>query len=207
MWKPIAGLSLLICAFAFAQEPHNSDPPLQSVSVECHGRLRQGVVAIGGETTGTTITFNGMMWELDLKDDAQQEFGKKHHKGTVTATGTLRKIAGTESKVRLIVDVKTLSERDAKAVKEGTVLTVLGTLRETTPRPVGAPEMTIEAAGQVWPLDLSAEAKLPALAKSLVGQTVLLAGSVEQDNDDEPSAAAFIRVKTLELPTKAPVKE
>ena len=206
MWKPIAGLSLILCTFAFAQEPQSSDQPLP-VSVECHGRLRHGVVAMGGETTGTTITFNRMMWELDLKDDAQQEFAKKHHKGTVTATGTLRKIAGTESKVRWIVDVKTLSERDATTVKEGTALTVRGTLRAIATHPAGSPEMTIEAAGQVWPLDLSAEAKLLALAKSLVGQTVLLAGSVEQDTDEDAYAAAFIRVKTLELPAKAPVKE
>ena len=57
-------------------------------------------------------------------------------------TGTLRRIAGTEVKERWIVDVKTLSERDATTDKEGTRLTVQGTLRATDPRTGDSPALT-----------------------------------------------------------------
>ncbi len=208
MWKLLTGISLTLLTVAMA----DAAPPARSVSVECCGRLRHGVFAIGGETTGTTITFNRMVWELLLNDDTQRKFAEEHGKELVIVTGTLRKIAGTEVKVRWIIDVETLSERDAAKHKEGVQLTVQGTLRATGPRSDESAEMTIDANGHVWPIDLSADARLHGKAVSLVDQPVLLTGSLEHvaekepDSDEELPPPVVIRVKTLKPSADAPVE-
>lgn len=207
MWKRIAGLSLFLSSFVGANEPHIAKPPQTSVTVECRGRLRHGVVAIGGETTGTTITFNRIVYELELKNDADQKFAKEHHKEPVVTTGTLRKVPATESKVRWIIYVKALSERDATKVKEGALLTIQGILRSPTSPQGESPKFTIEAGGHVWPIDLSTDAKLPAQAKLLLGQPVLLTGSLELETEEESPSPAVIRVKTLEQPAAVTGKE
>ena len=207
MWKTVAGLSLLLCAFAGAHEPPLPKPRTPSVTVECRGRLRHGVVAIGGETTGTTITFNRTIYELQLQDEADQKFAKEHHKEPVIATGVLRKMKGTESKVRWIIDVETLAERDATKDKEGALLTIRGTLRSKIPLPGDSPEITMEAGGHTWPLDLSADQQLLAKAKSLVDQLVLLSGSLEQEAEEESSTPPVIRVKTLDRPANSPAQK
>ena len=79
MWKLVSGISLTLCLFAMADDTC----PEPSVSVKCCGRLRHGVVAIGGETTGTTITFNRTVWELQLPDDAAREFAARVNVGMV----------------------------------------------------------------------------------------------------------------------------
>lgn len=208
MWKLIAGIALTLSMFATTDET----PPEPSVSVECYGRLRHGVVAIGGETTGTTITFNRMVWELQLHDDAAREFAKEHHKEPVIVTGTLRKIAGTEVKVRWIIDVKTLSKRDATTDKEGTRLTIQGTLRAKDPRTNDTPRMTIDTDDEIWPIDVSSNARLQVKAESLVGQAVLLTGSLErvteeeQVAEEEASVPLIIRVATMKRSASLPVQ-
>jgi len=208
MWKLLAGIGLTVSMFALADET----PPAPSVSVECCGRLRHGVVAIGGETTGTTITFNRMVWELQLHDDAAREFAKDHHKEPVVVTGTLRKISSTEVKVRWIIDVKKLSERDAKKDEEGARLTMQGTLRAAESRRDDAPMMTIDADGELWPIDVSADARLQVKAESLVGEPVVLTGGLDRVTEEEhvtekeESAPLFVRVATLKRSAKVPVQ-
>ena len=208
MWKLLTGISLTLSMFAMTDDTS----PKPSVSVECCGRLRHGVVAIGGEITGTTITFNRIVWELQLHDDAAREFAAEHHKETVVVTGTLRRIEGTEVKVRWIIDVKTLSECDAAKDEEGTRLTLQGTLRATDPRADDSPRMTIESDGKIWPIDVSSDARLKVKAESLVGQPVLLTGSLdrvteeEQVAEKESSVSLIIRVATLKRSAIVPVK-
>ena len=201
MWKLVSGISLTLCLFAMADDTC----PEPSVSVKCCGRLRHGVVAIGGETTGTTITFNRIVWELQLRDDAAREFAEKHNKDSVVVTGTLRKISGTEVKTRWIIDVKTLSERDATTDKEGTRLTIHGTLHAADPRTGDSPEFTIDANGEVWPVDLTSDAMRQIKPESFVGKSVLITGSLEQVTDEDSGEPMIIRVKTLKLSAKAPV--
>lgn len=196
MWKMVSGLNLTLCMLAVAD---GTPPKDESVWVQCHGRLRHGVVAIGGETTGTTITFNRIVWELKLRDDAEREFADEHNKESVVVTGRLRKIAGVERKVRWIMDVSKLSERDATIDKEGTRMIIQGTLRTTIPSQGNTREMTIVSDGQVWPIQISADAALKATAESLIGQPVILAGSLEQAAE-ESDAHPVIQVKTLKRP-------
>ena len=106
---------ILLCATILftdnpAQVQAKVDPPAdESISVIVVGTLRTGIVAIGGETTGTTITSNGVTWELDfgknteLRKTVENLNGKK-----VTVGGTLERRAGVEIKERRIVTVSEL---------------------------------------------------------------------------------------------------
>jgi hypothetical protein len=91
---------------------NNAEKP--PVSVQCQGLLRHGIVAIGGETTGTTISFHRITWELQLADDDDREFAALHHKKPVLVTGALRKVVSTESMTRWIIDVKKISASDSR---------------------------------------------------------------------------------------------
>ncbi len=202
MWKHAAAISLMLGTLAFADEPpvQRKEP---SARVECHGRLRHGVVAIGGETTGTTITFDGRTWELKLPDETSRALAMKHHKGPMTAIGALRRVAGTETTVRWIVDVERLSERDPQVVKEAAHITLEGTLRVPDTAPGKPGGMELEAAGITWPLDLNEEAALLAQAKSLAGKTVVLSGRLMGESG--AASPMVIRVVTLEMPKAAPI--
>lgn len=203
MWKLVAASCFLISAVSFADEPNACQEQAPQARVECHGRLRHGVVAIGGETTGCTITFEGLTWELKLPDEAIRTFAKEHHKDPVTAVGTVRKLAGHAKAVRWIVDVESLTERDASKIKEAATITVQGKLRAGDTVPGKAAEMELEAAGMTWPLDLTAVAALPAQAESLVGKAVTLTGNVVPNAKTEPPTPV-IRVSTLNTPKATP---
>jgi len=195
MWQFFTGLSLTLCLSATL--PSDDNPAEPSVLVECFGRLRDGVMAVGGETTGTTIAFNQTVWELRLPDDASREFAKNHHKQSVKVIGRLKKIMGTETKVRWVVEVKTLTEGAETRNPPGARMIVYGVLQANAPRKAGLSEFTIEADDQSWPVDLSSDVRLQTAARSLVGQQVVLAGSVEQDKDKESPGPVYVRVRTL----------
>src|SRR4051794_18320328 len=81
----------------------------ESITVTVIGTLRTGIVAIGAETTGTTITAKGITLELDLGKDAERAEAAKNLNGKqVTVTGTLELKRGVEVKERWIVTVATL---------------------------------------------------------------------------------------------------
>lgn len=79
-----------------------------SVTVHMVGTLRTGVVAIGGETTGTTITVKGITWELQFNEQQQVEAQALAGK-QVAVSGRLTRKAGTEFPDRWIVDVDSLA--------------------------------------------------------------------------------------------------
>ena len=194
MWKLIGGMSLALCVTAMADD----SAPKPSVFVECCGRLRHGVVAIGGETTGTTITFNRTTWELQLHDEASRVFAREHHKKSVVVTGALRKVAGVERKDRWIIDVKTIAECDGTKDKQGTRIRIHGMLQLAEPPPNESSRMTVVSDGEVWPLDLSADPKLQSSADDFVGHWVLLVGDLNQVTHKESAVTSVaVRVKAL----------
>ena len=85
------------------------------IKVEVKGTLKPGIMAPGGETTGTIITTPGGTLELDfgtnreLRAAAQKLDGK-----AAVATGTLSVRKGVAVRQRLIVTVKTLKAAEAK---------------------------------------------------------------------------------------------
>ena len=82
----------------------------RSVEVKVKGKLIDGVMAIGGETTGTLIKACGVTWELDVSGlGLKREAGKLNGK-TVVVTGSVRQKAGVEIAKRTILTVKTLEK-------------------------------------------------------------------------------------------------
>ena len=198
MLKLASGLLLALGVSTFAAEPQAAKPTEPSVRVECHGKLRHGIVAMGGESTGTTITFDGTTWELKLLDEVGRTFAKEHHKQPITAAGSLRRVAGTAVPVRWIVDVERLAERDTRTHHEGVSLTVLGKLRRGDTTAGEPPEKVIEATGVTWPLDLSSDATFPAKVELLTGKSVILVGRLERGSGAATPPRPTIRVDKLE---------
>lgn len=101
-------LSFLVCitAMATADPKPTSD---DSANVTVSGILRTGAIAIGGETTGTTVTAEGITWELDFgKNKVLAEAAKKLDGKKVVVQGTLERRPGVEVKERRIVTVSEL---------------------------------------------------------------------------------------------------
>lgn len=81
----------------------------ESIIVTVAGRLRAGLVAIGGETTGVTITAKGITWKLAFGRNVEfAEAARKRDGKHATITGTLERKRGVEVKERWIVTVATL---------------------------------------------------------------------------------------------------
>jgi hypothetical protein len=98
----------LYAASASAQEKPAVE---ESITVTITGVLRTGLFAIGGETTGTTVTAKKIAFELsfgksaDLRKAAQRLDGKQ-----VVVQGSLERRAGVEVKERWIITVTRLEE-------------------------------------------------------------------------------------------------
>jgi hypothetical protein len=179
---------LLLVAVAIAQEPKAA---AKLNRVECHGQLRDGIVAIGGETTGTTLRFQKVTWELQFKDGEGKAFAQSHNKQPVSITGTLRRVAGVERKERWIVDVERFAKRDPDQIKEGASITLTAKLARD-PKENG--QWLIDSGDVICP------AKLPAEISPLPTQRVTLRGSVEAFEPAVPAQPFFIRIIKLETP-------
>ncbi len=81
-----------------------------SIEVTVRGTLRTGMVAIGGETTGTTITSGGVTWELELAEH-QREIARRSSGKPATVTGRLTEVRGVEIPKRLVLRVARIEER------------------------------------------------------------------------------------------------
>ena len=110
---PVFALALLIHSFG-ADSAEQADR--ESITVTIVGTIHGGIVAIGGETTGTTITSKGLTWELDFgKDKALRETAERLNNQLVTVTGALERHPGVEVKNRWIVTVTSLTSRTAES--------------------------------------------------------------------------------------------
>jgi hypothetical protein len=77
------------------------------IDVTVHGTLKSGVIAIGAETTGVTITASAVTWELELKGN-QHQVADKLNGSKAIVSGRLRREAGVEVKNRFIVNVRSI---------------------------------------------------------------------------------------------------
>lgn len=81
-----------------------------SIEVEMVGVVRTGIMAIGGESTGTTITALGFTWELDLGGNADfAKLAEQSNGKELVVKGTITVKQGVERGRRVIVVVKKLS--------------------------------------------------------------------------------------------------
>ena len=81
----------------------------EGIEVIVRGELNSQVVAIGGETTGSTISASGATWELDFGEDEQmRRRARRLHGRTVRLSGELTVKKGVEVPQRAIVQVQSL---------------------------------------------------------------------------------------------------
>jgi len=107
-WFAFLTAALILAASSFpVTTAEDKDAGL--IKVEIKGKLATGIVAIGGETTGTTITAQGATWDLDLgKDESLHRLAEQLNGKMVQVTGTARVVKGVERGPRTIVSVATL---------------------------------------------------------------------------------------------------
>jgi hypothetical protein len=72
------------------------------------GTLQTGVMAIGAETTGVTITVSNQAYELDIADKDLKKKAEDLSGKQVTVKGTLTIKQGVEVKQRRIITVSSL---------------------------------------------------------------------------------------------------
>jgi hypothetical protein len=85
------------------------------IKVEMKGTIKTGIVAIGGETTGTTITVKDVTWELDLGGNKELAAAADKLNGKpALVTGTFTKVKGVERGERNVVKVTNLKALDGK---------------------------------------------------------------------------------------------
>ena len=192
----IASTVMLFSLSALGAE--KSEVAESSVRVECHGQLRHGLVAIGGETTGTTIKFDGTTWELQFKDAEGRAFAESHHKKAVTVSGSLRRVKGVAVPVRWIVDVERYSDRDAGVQKDGATARINGIVRPGSGAYSGPGAATIEADNIAWQLDTSADSALKAKIESAASKLVAAHGTFDSVRTGNSPAVLMLRVTKIE---------
>lgn len=96
-----------------AAEPEKSE---DHIEVTVTGTLRSGIIAIGGETTGVTITADGITWELALKQPELKKLAGSADGKKVVVQGQLKRKRGVEIPERYIVTVSSL--KPAKVLPE-----------------------------------------------------------------------------------------
>lgn len=207
--KGVAGPSRL--AWTPDETPPGKEATETSVTVRCRGRLRHGIAAIGGETTGTTLTFHRIIWELNLPDDDSRQLADRMNKEVMVVTGSLRRVIATEDHVRWIVDVEKLSPPGPQdPVEDGAEITVKGTLRAMLATSGDIPDMSVRTEDQIWHLDFGTDRRLLTSAEPRIGQLVLLRGRVlpppedaksQSEKPDAPSRH-IIQVRKVESPAQ-----
>ena len=116
--RPFFAVSLsLFMVFAISQAGDNQKDAKEKEAekMEFTGKLRTGIVAIGGETTGTILETKKGSFELDFgkQKDLRQKAEKLNGKN-VTVVGRLDIRKGVEVKERRIVTVTSLEEAKDK---------------------------------------------------------------------------------------------
>ncbi len=76
----------------------------ESIRVSVRGRLETGIVAIGGETTGTVIRSKGLMFEVALARPELKERAEALNGQTALVAGELVVKEGVETGTRLIIE-------------------------------------------------------------------------------------------------------
>jgi hypothetical protein len=113
----VLGLALLALTAGAAAQGDKGGKELGggSIKVEVKGTLKTGIMAIGGETTGTIITTPQGTLELDFgtNKELKEQAGKLNGKEAV-AKGTLQVRKGVAVKQRLIVGVTELKAAEGK---------------------------------------------------------------------------------------------
>lgn len=173
-----------------------ADPPAEKspVRIECHGKLRSGVSAIGGETTGTTVDFDGIHFDLTFANQADQTFASNNHKKPVTVLGTVRQVKGPERGIRWVIDVEKISPREAMQ-KHGAKVTIIGNVMKNEKDG----NFVLQTGEVAWPLQRPEDKSLLEKADSLLDKTVTLVGKPVKPADERMTLRPLVRIDGIEL--------
>lgn len=185
--------------------PSKQDP----IAATVRGRLQDGIMAIGGETTGTLITAAGLTWELDLsKDPKFRAVAKQQNKQTVVARGFLKRVKGVEVPERWIVTVDSLEAAPTGAKDSSIQVRILGRLHHGIQQVGGETTGTVVLVGEIpFELDLSHKVNLKSVAEKLNKQTVLCAGSLRRVKGIEVPDRLVIQAEQLAEPNADPTRD
>jgi hypothetical protein len=106
--------AFLFAGVASAADKDKAKDEDSYIKIEIKGKVKTGIIAVGGETTGAMITAKDGGLELEATGDLLKALEKLDGKDAVV-TGTLTMKKGVEIPgMRLIVKVATVKAADAK---------------------------------------------------------------------------------------------
>jgi hypothetical protein len=185
----IIALTLFAAAPAFAADKVDG-----TIELEVKGTLATGIVAIGAETTGATITTkDGFSCEVSgVKDD-------KLNKKTVVVKGSFAVKPGVEVGQRRILTATSIEEATEKTDENFVKAKIKGKLTTGVAAPGGATTgVTITAAGTTWELDLRKDKDMVAAAEKLTGKEIVVEGTVEVKKlNTRPGTRTIVSVTSL----------
>jgi hypothetical protein len=169
----VLGLILLPAGVAVADD--KKPEPAGSIHMEVKGTLKTGIVAIGAETTGTEIsTKGGFRCEVAGKVD------EKLNGKTVIITGSFAIKSGVEVRQRAILTAEKITEATEKPDENHAKATIKGVVMTPVFAPGGVTTgIQISAAGAIWELDATGNAKLLETLKASNGKELEVKGTVE----------------------------
>lgn len=107
----VLAVALLLTGSWLAAADKDDKAAASYIKAEVRGTLRTGLMAAGGETTGTEVTTTDGTVELDFARNRELiARAAKLHGKAVVASGRLRIRPGVERKTRVIVTVTELKE-------------------------------------------------------------------------------------------------
>lgn len=186
VFAPIMLCVLLFPEVACAQIPNG---PADYMNVEITGDLRTGLVAIGGETTGSDIVANGWRFELDYPTDEMATYADRLAQSKhAQVLGSFRLEKGVELPDRWVLDVKKI--RPTPLGKKPTIrVAILGMFKaderinEKQYDTVATPDVRLAT-------DLSVSLNPAGLKKMLNGRQVLLEGEIKTKVGNAPPELA-----------------
>ena len=174
MSRWMIALLLLLGGLVIASSRTSLHATESTALVVCHGKLRCGMVAVGGETTGTNLSINALTWELQIADPQLKALAESNHRKEVTVTGTLQHLKGTERSGRWVVTVKSLTVRDPKIKEDGVTITARGILEKGTKS-----DLQLKTSDFTWIIKEPENPRLSKKLDSLESKSVLLKGEVD----------------------------
>jgi hypothetical protein len=112
-FRSLLTASLLLAASGLFAAPDAPKEPAEKGSKAAMktytGSLKTGIMAIGAETTGVTLTTADGVYELDLKNPKLKAAAEELNGKQVNVEGIYKPRPGVEIKERRIIDVKSLT--------------------------------------------------------------------------------------------------
>lgn len=198
-------LLLAICLMPFTLDAQDRDQQKQSpTKVEITGVIKDGVLAIGGETTGTTIKSGPFLWELDLSDVVKgKTFAKEQHGQSVIVRGRLEHKKGVEIPDRMIVHVDSLQLPRRENSPDKIEMQVQGLLEHGVQAIGGETAGTvIRDSNATWELDFQGNKALIEKAARLDEQRTSVKGVLTQKKGVEVPDRKILLVTEMEMTPK-----